>query len=124
MKRVEVVMKSWALNMFKESASRLGISEYEVSDVRVSPSLAVKERRRLYRAHEYTLDLIAGVKVEFVASDQDAMRVAHEILTLVAPDTIAIFSLDEVMSKSTTSGRTVLYPSAEPSTSELPSLTH
>ena len=124
MKRVEVVMKSWGLDAFKESASRLGISEYDVSEVRLSPSLAVQERRRLYRTRGYTLDLIAGVKVEFVASDEDAMRLAHEILTAVTADTIAIFSIDEVVTKSRTSRGAALSPSVEGCTSELPSVTH
>ncbi len=103
MKRVEVVMKSSALDTFKESAGRLGISEYTVSDVRLSPSFAIKEGRRLYRGQEYTLDLLSGVKIEFVALDEDARRLARNILTVVAPDSMAISSLDEIISMCTSS---------------------
>jgi nitrogen regulatory protein PII len=89
-------MKSSALDTLRESAARLGISEYDVSDVRRSPSFAVKERQRLYGGQEYTLDLLSRVKVEFAILDEDAKQVAQNILTLVAPDTIAISALDEV----------------------------
>ena len=67
MKRVEVVMTSSAFHTFKDSAAHLGIGEYDVSDVRLSPNLAVKERQRLYRGQEYMLDLLSRVKVEFLS---------------------------------------------------------
>ena len=104
MKKLEVVMKSSALNRFRESASSLGISEYDVSEVRLSPSPAVQERRRVYRGQEYDLDLLSGVKVEFAVFDGEAQPVARNLLTLVAPDSIAIYALDEVISVSTSAG--------------------
>jgi len=107
MKRVEVVMRSSALDTFRESAARLGISEYDISEVRLSPSSAVKERRRLYRGQEYTVDLLSGVKVEFITSDAEARPVAENIITLIAADSIAISSLDEVISMSTIAGQPV-----------------
>ena len=97
MKRVEVLMKSSALDTFKECARRLGISEYDVADVRLSVSCANKQRR-IYRGHEYTLDLVPGVKVEFVAFDEDAREMAENIFTLVAPERVVLWPLDELIS--------------------------
>jgi nitrogen regulatory protein PII len=100
MKRVEVVMTSSGLDMFKSSAVSLGILEFDVSDVRLSPSVAVKERRRLYRGQEYTLDLLPRVKVEFALLDEDAKPIVQNFLTLVTPDSIAIFPLDQLITMS------------------------
>jgi len=98
MKRVEVVIKSSAWDSFIEAAASLGIFEYDVSEVRLSPRVASKERRRLYRGQEYTRDLLPGIKLEFVAGDEDARQVAENLVHLVAPDRVAIFSLDEIIS--------------------------
>jgi nitrogen regulatory protein PII len=98
MKRVEVVIKSSAVDTFIEAAASLGIFEYDVSDVRLSPRFAFKECRRLYRGQEYTRDLLSGIKVEFVARDDDARQVAENLVGLIAPERVAIFSLDEIIS--------------------------
>jgi nitrogen regulatory protein PII len=124
MKRVEVVMKSSALNTFKSSAASLGISEYDVSEVRVAPNLLLRERQRLYRGQEYTLDLLSRVKVEFAVFDDEAKRVAQNILTLTAPDTIAIFALDKLISVSNTSGQAVARSRTEHSDRKLPNVIH
>lgn len=121
MKRLEVVMKSSALDTFKDSAAGLGIFEYDVSEVRVAPSVLLKERQRLYRGQEYTFDLLSRVKVEFAVFDEDAKQVAQNILTLTAPDTIAILALDELISMSTTSGQAV---SRSRTDREVPSVIH
>jgi nitrogen regulatory protein PII len=107
MKKMEVVMKSSGFDTFRASATRLGISEYDVSDVRLSPSFAVAERRRFYRGQEYNLDLLSRVKVEFAVFDGDAKPVAQALLTLVAPDSIAISVLDEVISMSSSADHAV-----------------
>lgn len=124
MKRMEVVMKSSAFDRFRESATRLGISEYDVSDVRLSPGFAAEERRRFYRGQEYNLDLLARVKVEFAVYDEDAKPVAQNLLTLVAPDSIAIFALDEVISISTSAVHRESLPRTEHSASEMMGIGH
>jgi nitrogen regulatory protein PII len=57
----------------------------------------VRERQRLYRGQEYSADLLTRVKVEFAVSDGAASSVSNEILTILAPDQIAISTLDEVI---------------------------
>ena len=49
MKKLEVIMKPAAFVTFRASAARLGISEYDVSEVRLSTRVAVAEGRRCYR---------------------------------------------------------------------------
>lgn len=102
MKKVEVVMKASALDTFVESATQLGVSDYNVSDVRLAPSFAVRERQRLYRGQEFALNLLARVKVEFAIADGNAKAVAEQLLRLTEPDTIRIYSLDHVITIPTT----------------------
>ncbi len=123
MKRVEVLMKSSALEAFKECAPRLGISEYDVSDVRLSVSSAVKPRR-VYRGQEYTLDLVPGVKVEFVAFDEDATEVAENIFTLVSPERVVLWPLDELISIPATTLHIAPRSSTEGRASEIVRLAH
>jgi nitrogen regulatory protein PII len=124
MKRVEVVMRLSALEAFKDSAQSLGIFEYDVSEVRLSPTVVVKERQRLYRGQEYTLDLLSRVKVEFAVFDGDAKSVAQHVLKLAAPDRIAIFALDELITTSTSSGQSVPRSRTENGDAEIPVITH
>jgi nitrogen regulatory protein PII len=124
MKKMEVVMKSSAFDTFRESAMRLGISEYDVSDVRLSPGFAASERRRFYRGQEYNLELLSRIKVEFAVFDGDAKPVAQDLLTLVAPDSIAISALDEVISMSTKPVYAVSSPLTEGGASEIAGVTH
>jgi nitrogen regulatory protein PII len=124
MKRMEVVMKVAALDTFKSSATSLGISEYDVSDVRLSPSFAVKERQRLYRGHEYTLDLLPRVKVEFALLDEDAKPVVQNLLALVTPDSIAIFPLDQLITMSSNQVEGVARSRTEHGYDVVPNVTH
>jgi nitrogen regulatory protein PII len=124
MKRVEVVMTSSALDTFKSSATSLGISEYDVSDVRLAPSVAVKERQRLYRGQQYTLDLLPRVKVEFALLDEDTKPIIQNLLTLVTPDSIAIFLLDQLITMSPSVGQRGARSRSERGYTELPNVVH
>jgi len=107
MKKLEVVMKSSAFDVFTNSAAGLGISGYEVSDVRVSPTAAFQERRRLYRGHQYAVDLLSRVKVQFSVVDEVAKALARELINLLAPDSIAISTLDEIVGMPASANHTV-----------------
>jgi nitrogen regulatory protein PII len=124
MKRVEVVMTSSALDMFKSSATSLGIFEYDVSDVRLSPRVAVKERQRLYRGQEYTLDLLPRVKVEFALLDEDTKLIVQNLLTLVTPDSIAIFPLDQLITMSSSVGQRAARSRSERGYTEVSNVVH
>ena len=124
MKKLEVVMKSSGFDLFKEFAPRLGISEYEVTEVRISPSAAIPEGRRLYRGQEYTADLLSRIKVEFTVIDQAARSIARDILAMLAPDRIAISTLDEVLSTAVGVQHNLSIAPAERGTSEIPRVIH
>jgi nitrogen regulatory protein PII len=113
MKKLEVIMKPAAFVTFRASAARLGISEYDVSEVRLSTRVAVAEGRRCYHGQEYDLELLSRIKVEFALFDEKAKPVAQDLLVLVAPDTIAISPLEEVVSISGDDSPTI--PLARPS---------
>ena len=124
MKKLEVVMKSSAFNTFREYAPRLGISEYDLSEVRLSPGFAVRERQCLYRGQEYSLDLLSRVKVEFAVLDEDAKPVAQHLLTMLAPDRIAISTVDEVISMSANVGPVDAVSRTERGASQVAPISH
>jgi hypothetical protein len=111
-------------NKLKEYAPRLGISEFDVSDIRLSLNSAVKERPRLFRGQEYSLDLVSGVKVEFVASDEDAREVAENIFALVAPERVVMWPLDALINIPATAPYVVPRCSTGSGASERMPLTH
>jgi nitrogen regulatory protein PII len=124
LKRVEVLLKSSALNTFEEVAKTLGISEYDVSEVRLSPNLAVKERRRLYRGQEYTLDLLPAAKVEFIASDDGAKVITQNILALITPERVMVSSLDEIVGADINTNKAAALPYTERTLHNLANVTH
>jgi len=124
MKKVEVVIKSSAFDTFRESAKRLAISEYDVSDVRLAPSFGAAERRGFYRGQEYNLDLLSRVKIEFAVFDREATPIAQELLAVLAPDSIAISPLDEVISIFASVDQPVPLSRIESSLFHVTSITH
>ena len=123
MKKLEVVMKSSAFDLFKESATGLGISEYDVSQVHLSPSSSFRKRQRLYRGQEYREDLSARVKVEFALADAIAKPVAREIVSMLAPDRITIATV-EVIDMAAGADQAVSAANADRTTSETPRVLH
>jgi nitrogen regulatory protein PII len=124
MKKLEVVMKSSAFDIFSQSAASLGISGYEVSEVRVSPSFAFRERQRLYRGHQYAVDLLSRVKVQFAVVDGAAKSLARDLITLLTPDSIAVSTLDEVISMPAGADHTVSISHTERGASEMTRVIH
>jgi hypothetical protein len=92
--------------------------------VRISPSAAIPEGRRLYRGQEYTADLLSRIKVEFTVIDQAARSIARDILAMLAPDRIAISTLDEVLSTAVGVEHNLSIAPAERGTSEIPRVIH
>jgi len=95
MKRIEAVITPWTLDVFKEAAPRLGISEFDLVEVYRSGSATTA--RRLYRGHEFTADLSPRLRVEFVVFDDSLRTVLQKLLELVHPESVAIFKLDETI---------------------------
>ena len=102
MKKLELMLKPLALDNFRACALQLGISEFTVAEVQVSPALAVQQRRRLYRDEQYALDLLPRVKVEFVVADAAAQSVAHGLMATVAPEKLTVTTLDDIFAPAST----------------------
>ena len=97
MKRIELVIEPDSLDRFTEAARGLNLSEFDVSEVRRAPTATSRERQRLYRAREFVLDLVERLKVELTVADDAAMRIAHELIEVVRPESIVVFRLDHAI---------------------------
>lgn len=94
MKRIELVFTPWTLGAFRETANRLGISEFDLSEVyRLGP--ATIEGQRLYRGREFTADLLPRLRAEFVLFDENLQPTLHELLEAVHPESLSVFRLDQ-----------------------------
>jgi nitrogen regulatory protein PII len=98
MKRIEVVITPWTLDAFKEAAPQLGISEFDLIEIYRSGYATIKERQRIYRGCEFTIDLVARFRIEFVLFDDDLQAKLDHLIELVHPESIAIFRLDQTIS--------------------------
>jgi len=96
MKRIEAVIAPWALDAFKEAAPRLGISEFDLVEVYRSGRATVEGQRRFYRGSEYTADL-PRLRLEFVLFDHDVQTTLHHLVKLIHPESIAVFTLDQIV---------------------------
>jgi nitrogen regulatory protein PII len=97
MKRIEVVIAPWALDIFKEAAPGLGITEFDLVEVYRSGCTTIERQKRLYRGREFTADLLPCLKLEFVLLDDEVQTTLHQLLELVNPETIAIFRVDQTL---------------------------
>jgi nitrogen regulatory protein PII len=97
MKRIELVIDRDSLGGFTEAAKGLNLFEFDVTEVRRAPSATSRERRRLYRGREFVLDLVERLKVDLTVADDAAMRIAHELIDLVRPESIVVFRLDHAV---------------------------
>jgi len=96
MKRIEAVITPWTLDTFKEAAPGLGISEFDLVEVHRSGCKTVEAQRRLYRGSQYTADL-PRVRLEFVLLDDDVQTTLHQLDKLIHPESIAVFTLDQIV---------------------------
>src|ERR1700680_4182695 len=97
MKSVEIVTTSSALDAFRDCAARLGISDYDVYEVRHSSNANLEERKRFQLGRAYCVDFLPRVKVEFTVFDEDAKAVAQTLLKMVNVDSVAIYKIEELV---------------------------
>jgi len=102
MKRIEAVITPSTWDAFKEAAPQLGIAEFTLVEIHRSSLATSEQRQRVYRASEFTFDLLPRLRVEFVLFDEDVEATLHELLELVRPESIAVFGLDRTVSVTTT----------------------
>ena len=97
MKRIEAVIAPWSLDVFKEAAPRLGIAEFDLVEVYRSGCTTIERQKRLYRGHEFTVDLLPCLTLEFVLFDDDVHTTLHQLVELVNPESIAVFRVDQTL---------------------------
>ncbi|HUA33844.1 MAG TPA: P-II family nitrogen regulator [Candidatus Binataceae bacterium] len=96
MKRIEIVIENATLDRFTEAARALQLDDFDVTEVRRAPSTQRQNRQRLYRGHEYAVDLVDRLKVDLNVADTEAEKIARTLLTSVNPESIMILRLDPI----------------------------
>jgi nitrogen regulatory protein PII len=95
MKRIELVIEHSALDSFIEVARAMNLSDFDVTEVRRSPSHNRRERQRLYRGQTWLIDLEERIKVDINVGDEAASRTAHSLIARVKPESVAILRLEQ-----------------------------
>jgi nitrogen regulatory protein PII len=94
MKRIELVIEPSALECFMEAAKGLDLPDFDITEVRRTTGSIRNQSQRLYRGREFVPDLVERVKIDLNVADDAAMRIAHEFIENVRPESIAILRLD------------------------------
>ena len=78
MKKVEAIIKPFKLDEVKEALSEIGVQGMTVTEVKGFGRQ--RGHTEVYRGAEYTVDFVPKVRLEIVADDLDAKRVADTIV--------------------------------------------
>lgn len=98
MKRIELILEPSALDRFIEAARTMSLSDFDITEVRRSPSHDRRERQRLYRGQTWIVDLEERIKVDINVTDEAARRTAHALIARISPESVAILRLEQVNS--------------------------
>jgi nitrogen regulatory protein P-II 1 len=96
-KRIELVIDPGTLDRFREAARDLNLSDYDVTEVRRALPASIRERQRLYRGHEFVLDMVERLKIDVMVADDLAMQMARELVESVRPESMAIVRLEQAV---------------------------
>jgi nitrogen regulatory protein PII len=94
MKRIEAVITPWALDVFKEVAPRLGISEFDVVQIYRSGGAMAERRQQVYRGCRFTADL-SRLRLEFLLFDDKVQSTLHQLCELVQPESITVIKVNQ-----------------------------
>ena len=97
MKRIELVIDPGTLDRFRDAAKDLNLSDFDVTEVRRTLPASIRERQRLYRGHEFVLDLVERLKIDLMVADDAAMQIARELVESVRPESMAILKLEQAV---------------------------
>ena len=97
MKRIELVIDPGTLDLFRDAAKDLNLTDYDVTEVRRTLPAGVRERQRLYRGREFVLDLVERLKIDLMVADDAAMQIARELVESVRPESMAILRLEQAV---------------------------
>lgn len=77
MKKIEAIIRHYKLEEVKNGLSEVGIQGMTVSEVRGFGRQ--RGHKEVYRGAEYTVDFLPKVKLEIVASDEEAAKAIEKI---------------------------------------------
>jgi nitrogen regulatory protein P-II 1 len=77
MKKIEAIVRPDRFGEVKQALADLGIASITVSDV-LGGTLGVQ--RLHYRGHQYSVDVLPQVKIEFVVSSREADQVIQAVI--------------------------------------------
>lgn len=97
MKRIELVIDPGTVDLFKDTAKDLNLTDYDVTEVRRTLPPSIRERQRLYRGREFVLDLVERLKIELLVADDAAMQIARKLVECVRPESMAILKLEHAL---------------------------
>ena len=97
MKRIELVIDPGTFDRFRDAARDLNLSDYDVTEVRRTLPVSIRERQRLYRGREFVLDLVERLKIDVMVADDAAMQIARELVESVRPESLAILRLEQAV---------------------------
>jgi nitrogen regulatory protein PII len=97
MKRIELVIDPGTLDLFRDAANDLNVTDYDVTEVRRTLPASLRERQRLYRGREFVLDFVERLKIDLMVADDAAMQIAHELNESVRPESMAILKLEQAV---------------------------
>jgi nitrogen regulatory protein PII len=97
MKRIELVIDPGTLDLFRDAAKDLNLTDYDVTEVRRTLPASIRERQRLYRGHAFVLDLVERLKIDLMVADDAAMQIARELVENVRPESMAILKLEQAV---------------------------
>jgi nitrogen regulatory protein PII len=89
MKLIEAVIKPDNMDDVKTAVQQLGVEEIGFEEIMVSQPLGQDSKKRetmFYRGAEYVADFITKIKVEIVAADDLAGKVAETIIKIAATE--------------------------------------
>ena len=97
MERIELVIDPGTLDLFRDAAKNLNLTDYDVTEVRRTLPASIRERQRLYRGREFVLDLVERLKIDVMVADDAAMQIARELVESVRPEGLAIVRLEHTV---------------------------
>jgi nitrogen regulatory protein P-II 1 len=97
MKRIELVIDPGTLDLFRDAAKDLNLTDFDVTEVRRTLPASIRERQRLYRGREFVLDLVERLKIDVMVADDAAMQIARELVEIVRPESMAILKLEQAV---------------------------
>lgn len=81
MKKIEAIIKPFKLDEVKDALQEIGISSFIISEIKGFGS--EREKAELFNGAEYVIDYLPKIKIEIIAEDMHAEKIATTIISTV-----------------------------------------